>query len=155
MRRTLLLVTATGTAAIGVAAGRAAARRRVDPDRPLVVTVNRPLDDVAGELVAEGAVTGPLAEVPGAVDVELREAPGGRGTEIVACLGDPRGGTDPVRRGSRVDRQQDLREALRMAKQVLETGEVLGADRPGTSEKTLLNAPLRAATARGRKAGRL
>jgi hypothetical protein len=32
---------------------------------------------------------------------------------------------------------------------------VLSPDRPGTSEKTLLNAPLRAATARGRKAGRL
>jgi hypothetical protein len=150
-----VIASATAATAAGVGAARAAARRRGGPERPLVVTVNRPVEEVAGELVAEGEVTGPLADVPGAVDIELRPAPGDRGTEIVASLGDPRGGTDPVRRGSRVDRQAALREALRLAKQVLETGEVLSPDHPGTSEKTLLNAPLRAATARGRKAGRL
>jgi hypothetical protein len=154
VRRTLLL--AVAAAAVVTTASLLARRtRRRDPDRPLAVTVARPVAEVTTELLVDGRVTGPLADVPGHVEVELRPAPGDRGTEIVARLGDRRGGTDPVGPFARVDRRRDLREALRNAKQVLETGEVLLADRPGTTRPTLLNAPLRLATSLGRREGRL
>lgn len=144
MNRTL--VTALGIAAAGLGAGAAVARRRSAPragtaGRPLVLTVNRPVDDVAREVLEDEKAIGPLADVPGHVDIELRPAPGGRGTEI-QVTGEP---------GS----ASQLRAALRDAKQVIETGEVLRADRPGTAQPTPLNAPLRAVTARAKQEGRL
>jgi hypothetical protein len=134
------------TAAAHAAAGYgAAAVRRVLPgsggpaprtDRWHAVTVNLPPAEVGPDL------PGPLAALGEAIAVRIEPAPGGKGTELHARLTD---GGDPA----------ELRAALRRAKQLLETGEVLAPSRPGTTEATGLNAPLRAATAHGQEAGRL
>jgi len=50
---------------------------------------------------------------------------------------------------------QKLRSALRRSKQLLETGEVLRADEPGTTRETATNAPLRAAIKNSGGEGRL
>jgi hypothetical protein len=112
-----------------------------EDDRPRwhAVTVYRNQDEVA----PGGQLPAPLAELGNAVDVRLKEAPGGKGTEIhVRPLGeDGRGG--------------EIRSALRRAKRLLETGEILEPDSPGSAKPTPLNAPLRAATAHGMDGGRL
>jgi hypothetical protein len=98
------------------------------------VTVFRPLDEVAANLPDRLAAPG--------VEVDLRPAPGGRGTEIRARAVD----------GAVSD--ADLRCALRESRSLLEVGEVL---RPGgpTTEPTVLNRALRAATRHGREEGLL
>ena len=95
---------AAAVSASGVAAGRVlAARSRgswPDPEPAgvggpsvgwQVVTVNRPRT----ELMPGGRLPEPLARLGGAVEVHLREAPGGRGTELAARprLGTRSGGT--------------------------------------------------------------
>jgi hypothetical protein len=153
---------------VGVAAGVASAvRRRAvsrgllssghrdDPSRWLVVTVNMMLVDARPFELPE-----PLRAWGEAIEVRTSPAPGGRGTELAVRLRDPQtdslpdhlpdgpdlDGTTPV---------QKLRSALRRAKQLIETGEVLRADEPGTAEPTALNAPLRAATSASGAEGRL
>jgi hypothetical protein len=155
--------------AVGVAAGVATTvRRRVgargisaqhseDPSRWLVVTVNRPEDDAKfTELPA------PLRAWGDAIEVRRTPAPGGRGTELAVRLRNPRAeklpGTLPDNLAQQLDGTtpvQKLRSALRRAKQLIETGEVLRATEPGTSEPTTLNAPLRAATSTSGAEGRL
>ena len=88
----------------------------------------------------------PLAAFTDA-EVTTRPAPGDRGTEIAARLTSP--GDDSH------DRLQELRKALRDTRQVLEVGYVLHPDRPGTTQATPLNKPLREATAHGKEEGRL
>lgn len=92
--------------------------------RWLVVTVEGTPDDVApaGELPA------PLAELGDTIEVDLRPAPGGRGTELAARLveGSSAGTEDEHRTGD--DQRQQLRAALRRAKQLVEVGEVLVAE---------------------------
>jgi hypothetical protein len=90
-----------------------------------------------------GDLPAPLAELGDHVEVRLETAPGGKGTEIHVRSTDSDG------------RAGEIRAALRRGKSLLETGEVLEPDRPGTSTPTPLNAPLRAATARGTEGGRL
>jgi len=51
-------------------------------DRWHTVTVNRPPEEVA----TDGRLPGPLAELSDAVEVQIRPAPGGRGTEVAARL---------------------------------------------------------------------
>src|SRR4051794_11755263 len=71
------ILTATGAVAAGVTVRAVRARNRPDvPGRRHVITVNRPFDEVSGNL------PGPLAAVDGAVEIQLRAAPGDRGTEI-------------------------------------------------------------------------
>ncbi|GLY19535.1 hypothetical protein Kisp01_65490 [Kineosporia sp. NBRC 101677] len=151
--------------ATGVVAGVATAvRRRIasrdslvpdrqdDPSRWMVVTVYRTKDD-SGPLV----LPEPLRAWGDSIEARTATAPGGRGTELAVRLRDPQtdtvpdlpdelDGTTPV---------QKLRSALRRSKQLLETGEVLRATAPGTSEPTTLNAPLRAATSASGGEGRL
>lgn len=151
--------------ATGVVAGVATAvRRRVasraslvpssqdDPSRWMVVTVYRTEDDRGPLELPE-----PLRAWGDSIDVRTATAPGGRGTELAVRLRDPQtetvpdlpdelDGTTPV---------QKLRSALRRSKQLLETGEVLRATEPGTSEPTALNAPLRAVTSASGGEGRL
>jgi hypothetical protein len=127
----------------GVGAGVLAVRRMTRqsgngsgaraPDRWHSVTVNRPPEEVAPE-------------------GRLRQAPGDRGTEVAARLRDgaPAGPGGVVARVAGTDPRQDLRSALRRAKQLLETGEVLSPDRPPTTRRTLRNLPLELA---GRRAG--
>lgn len=157
MGRTLLVAS--------VAAGTVALRRRraprTSPDRVAdadrarwrVVTVNRPPEDVA----PDGRVPEPLGELGDSVEVEIRRAPGDRGTELAARLraGEPTGPSAAVARITGDDPRQAVRTALREAKQLIETGEVLSPHQPPTTERTLLGRPLELATRRARGEGRL
>jgi hypothetical protein len=126
---------------------------RETQDRWHTVTINRPPEEVA----PDGRLPEPLAELGDAVEVRLRPAPGGRGTEVAARLreGAPSGPGGVVARASGNDPRQDLRSALRQSRQLLETGEVLRADEPPTTRRTLRGLPLDLATRRAGGEGRL
>ena len=126
---------------------------RVARDRWHSVTVNRPPEEVA----PEGRLPEPLAGLGDAVEVRLRPAPGGRGTELAARLRDgaPAGPGAAVARIAGKDPRQEVRAALRQSKQLLETGEVLSPDEPPTTRRTLRSLPLELATRRARGEGRL
>jgi hypothetical protein len=130
---------------------RGPARRR--GSRWHVATVNRPASDVA----PGGQFPEPLAGLGDAVEVQVRPAAGGRGTEIAVRLRD--GARLPVaaaaRRATGRDPEQAIRAALRESKQLIETSEVLHPDYPPTTESTPLNKPLQMATRQGRREGRL
>ncbi|HEV3465192.1 MAG TPA: hypothetical protein VG846_14580, partial [Actinomycetota bacterium] len=81
----------------------------------------------------------------------------GRGTELAARLRQraPSGLGGVAARAAGNDPRQDLRSALRQARQLLETGEILQADRPTTTRRTLRNLPLELATRRAGGEGRL
>jgi hypothetical protein len=89
----------------------------------LVVTVLREPSDIdTAQLPA------PLAEFGDRIEVRVRPAAGGKGTELAARLRDrPSSGTALSRLGGS-DPQADLRSALRRAKQLIEVGEVLAVD---------------------------
>ena len=122
-------------------------------DRWHTVTVNRPPDEVA----PDGRLPEPLATLGDAVEVRVRPAPGGRGTEMAARLRDgaPAGPGGAVARIAGKDPRQELRAALRQARQLLETGEVLTPDEQPTARRTLRGLPLELATRRARGEGRL
>jgi hypothetical protein len=67
----------------------------------------------------------------------------------------PSGLRGAVARAAGNDPRQAVRTALRQAKQLAETGEVLEPDTPPTSRRTLRNLPLELATRRARGEGRL
>jgi hypothetical protein len=123
------------------------------PDRWHSVTVNRPPEEVA----PEGRLPEPLATLGDAVEVRLRPAPGGRGTELAVRLRDgaPSGAAEAVARAAGGDPRQQVRSALRQSRQLLETGEVLRADEPPTTRRTLRSLPLELATRRAGGEGRL
>ncbi|MEV6491529.1 hypothetical protein AB0M20_23380 [Actinoplanes sp. NPDC051633] len=142
-------ITKTAVAATATAAGLAAyltgrARRARPPgpaepdDRRHVLTVFRPLS----ELTTMADRPAPLAALGDSVTVDLRAAPGDRGTEISVRRTD-----DRVSAG-------DVRRALRESRSLLEVGDVV---QPGisTTEPTLTNKPLRSATEHGREGGLL
>jgi len=79
-----------------------------------------------------------LRELPG-VTVDVRPAPGDKGTEL-AVTGDD---------------HMLIRRTLRDTKALLEVGEIAQPVAEGSAESTLLNAPLRAATAHAKEGGRL
>jgi hypothetical protein len=147
----------------GVGAGVVAVRRiagrqfgngaRDSQDRWHTVTVNRPPDQVA----PDGRLPDPLAELGDAVEVQIRPAPGGRGTELAARLRGavPSGLGGVAARAAGNDPRQNLRAALRQSKQLLETGEVLRPDEPPTTRRTLWNLPLELATRHAGGEGRL
>ena len=88
----------------------------------LAVTVFREPSDVdTAELPA------PLAEFGDRIEVRVRPAPGGKGTELAARLRD-RPSSGALSRIGGSDPQADLRSALRRAKQLIEVGEVLAVD---------------------------
>jgi hypothetical protein len=89
----------------------------------LAVTVFREESDIdAAQLPA------PLAELGDRIEIRVRPAPGGKGTELAARLRDrPSSGT-ALSRLTGSDPQADLRSALRRAKQLIEVGEVLAVD---------------------------
>ncbi|HEX9999759.1 MAG TPA: hypothetical protein VGB74_04860 [Actinoplanes sp.] len=128
------------TAALGGTTYRIVTRRRSGAPsfsgRRHVITVNRPLADIA-ELLPE-----PLTAYQGAVDVQLRAAPANRGTEI------------SVRALDATVSDGDIRRLLRESRSLLETGDVLQPGGP-TTTPTVLNRPLRTATAHGREGGLL
>lgn len=118
-----------------------------------VVTVNRSADDVA----PGGRLPEPLAGLGDAVEVQVRGAAGDRGTELAVRLRDGARSSAAagVERLASRDPEQAIRAALREAKQLVETGEVLHPDYPPTTESTLLNKPLQVATRQGRREGRV
>ncbi|GGQ75200.1 hypothetical protein GCM10010166_51440 [Couchioplanes caeruleus subsp. azureus] len=127
---------AVATAAT-VVSRRRSRPRAGEAARRHVITVFRPFDELTA-----AQLPGSLTELGDAVEVSLRAAPGGRGTEIaVAAVGD----TSPER----------IRRALRETRSLLEAGDVLLPGGPPTTEPTPLNRPLRAATRHGREGGLL
>ena len=129
----------TGTARAFSANGGAVGGERAD--HWLVVTVNRPPQEVR----AGNDLPGPLAGLGDEVEVRIRPAPADKGTEISAR---PRG-------SSSKDYRQKVRKALREAKQILETGEVLSPDWPPTTKDTPGGKLLGTATSRSRREGLL
>ncbi|MFG1777054.1 hypothetical protein ACGFIR_21810 [Micromonospora sp. NPDC049051] len=127
-----------GTAGVALAlaaAGRALAVRRRGPTRGAgsgprparwqVVTVDR----APGEVLPGGRWPEPLRRLGRAVQVELRPAPGCRGTELAAR---PVPGAVPPGLAAHLvgdDPGLLVRRVLREVKQLAETGEVLRADR--------------------------
>jgi hypothetical protein len=122
-------------------------------DRWHTVTVNHPPEEVA----PDGRLPDPLAELGDLVEVRVRPAPGDRGTEVAARLRtpEPTGVRGAAARVTGSDPRQRLRAALRQAKQLIETGEVLQADRPPTTSRTLRGLPLKLAIRRAGGEGRL
>ena len=90
------------------------------------VTINRTPDEV----IPNDRVPGPLAELGDLVEVEVRPAPGGKGSELRARLRspEPTGAASAAARLSGEDPRQRVRAALREAKQLIEVGEVLRVD---------------------------
>lgn len=140
----------TAGAVAGIAAGASAVRAASRPwtgaahhgyrdGRPRwqVVTINRPPHEVA----PDGQLPPRMTQLGDAVEVQVRPAPGDRGTELGARLRDgaPSGALGLAARLAGYDPRQVLRSALRETKQLLETGEVLRADEPRTTRRTPLN----------------
>jgi hypothetical protein len=157
-RRLNRVVLATGVGVGVVAVRRIASRqlgdgKREAQDRWHTVTVNRP----RGEVAPDGRLPEPLEALGDAVEVQVRDAPGGRGTELAARLRTPvpSGPGAAAARAAGNDPRQAVRSSLRQAKQLVETGEVLQADGPPTSRRTLRNLPLELATRRAGGEGRL
>ncbi|MCO5997830.1 SRPBCC family protein [Actinoallomurus rhizosphaericola] len=147
-----------GAAAVAAGAGLVVARRMTGKERgaadlPLAVTVNRSPEDVA----PGGRLPEPLRRVGDLAEFDVRPAPGDRGTEIEARM------TAPVPTGVRGaaarvtgdDPRQPVREALREAKSLLETGEVLRADTPPSTHPTPAGKVLDLVTRRSGGEGRL
>ena len=90
------------------------------------VTINRNQEEV----MPNGQVPDPLAALGDRVEVQVRPAPGGKGTELAARLRRPEPGGlgSIVARVSGDDPRQQVRSALRQAKQLIEVGEVLRVD---------------------------
>jgi hypothetical protein len=160
MNRTVRRVVVLAGVSAGVIVGRRIVSRQAGngaaaqvPDRWHSVTVNRPPEEVA----PEGRPPEPLAALGDAVEVRVRPAPGGRGTELAARLRQhvPAGAAEALARAVGSDPRQGLRAALRQSKQLLETGEVLSPDEPSTTRRTLRSLPLELATRRAGGEGRL
>jgi hypothetical protein len=118
-----------------VVSARRARVRRTQTGILHVITVYRKINEVT-------SLPDPLQELGAAVEIQLREAPGDRGTEIAVRAVDA-----SVTAGA-------IRRALRDSRSLLEVGEVL---QPGvrTTEPTVLNRPLRFATRHAREEGLL
>ncbi|HEV7468765.1 MAG TPA: hypothetical protein VGO23_03150 [Pseudonocardia sp.] len=128
-------------AVAGAVAGGLAARRSrprqdgTDARRWFVVTVNRSPEEV----MPDGKLPEPLARLGDAIEVRIRPAPGDKGTELAARLTHPPD-SGPAGAKARLhgeDPRQQVRTALREAKAILEVGEVVLPDAPGTTHPGL------------------
>jgi hypothetical protein len=128
--RTMSKAALSALAVAGVTAARrissrSAGRRGDDGGRWLSVTVYRPVEEIRNRLPE------PIDELGERVEVRVRPASGDKGTEVAARLREP-GPSGPVARLTGRDPRQEVREALRRAKSLLETGDVLRPDSPST-----------------------
>lgn len=154
MNRMVWGLTAVAAGGVGVLVGarvrRRAAAARGERDRWHSVTVNCEPERL-------GPKPPPLDELGFPVEIRIRPAPAGRGTELAARLV----GSSPAGIGKVAAKLRDddpvrvLRRALRAARSLAEVGEVLLPDSPGTTHRTLTGAPLAYATRHGREEGRL
>jgi hypothetical protein len=97
----------------------------------LVVTVFRELSDLD-----TGALPAPLAEFGERIEVRVRPAADGKGTELAARLRDRRSSGSAPSRLSGGDPQADQRSPLRRAKQLIEVGEVVAVVPAPHGERT-------------------
>lgn len=117
--------------------------------RGLVVTINRPPEEVA----PQGRLPAPLSDVAESLEVEVRAAPGDRGTELAAR---PRPPADTGAPGRSLPTRDKLRLTLRQTKQLVETGELLAVEpqpegrRSPTPSGLALEAAIRRAGQKGR-----
>ena len=90
------------------------------------VTINRSQEEV----MPQGQLPGPLAALGDLVEVQVRPAPGDRGTELAARLRvpEPTGPRAALAAFGGDDPRQQVRSALRQAKHLIEVGEVLRVD---------------------------
>jgi hypothetical protein len=118
-----------------------------------VVTINKSAD----EICPDGNLPAPLAELAERIEWTLRPAPGDKGTELAVRLRDPEpsGVEGAAERAAGSDPRQEVRAALRNAKALVETGEILLPDRPGSTHPSPLGLPIRLAARRARGEGRL
>ncbi len=148
--------------AVGAAAGVVVVRRRRGraeraagtPERWLVVTIDRTPEEV----MPQGVLPTPLTELGDQIEVAVAVAPGGKGTELRARPLSGRQVQAPLQaKLTGDDPRSRLRVALRHAKQLIETGEVLLVDpvphghRPHTPQGKLVDF----ASARANRVGRL
>lgn len=109
--------------------------RAAGPGRPasgwLAVTVFCDPSDID-----PGDPPGPLAAFGDRIELRVRAAPGGKGTELGARPRDPQPSGGALERLRASDAESDLRSALRQAKQLVEVGEVLAVDPVPHGERT-------------------
>jgi hypothetical protein len=122
-------------------------------DRWHTVTVNRPPDEVS----PNGRLPEPLAKLGDTIEVQVRPAPGDRGTEVAARLRAPvpSGPTGAAARLKGHDPRGPVRRALRDSRALLETGEVMSPDEPPTTHPGPGGKLIAAAAGRAREEGRL
>jgi hypothetical protein len=117
------------------------------------VTVYREPDQVA----PGGRLPQPLAALGDRIETRIRPAPEGKGTELAARLRGPvpSGAAGAAARARGTDPRQELRSALRQAKQLIEVGEVLAVDPTphGRRTPTPTGMALEAATRRADREG--
>ncbi|WP_435736033.1 hypothetical protein V5D56_14640 [Cellulosimicrobium sp. PMB13] len=139
---------ATKALALSAAAAGAATwwsrRSSADGARPrtLAVTVHRSYEELSSELAQHRPA--PLADLGDAVRLHSTPAPKDFGTELRLTVERP--GDVAV---------DDARQALRLTKQLLETGTVMPPDEPLVRRRTLTALPLETAIRRAGKEGRL
>ena len=129
-------------------------------DRWLVVTIACPPE----RLTRPGGLPEPIVRLQREAEVEVRvqPAPGDRGAELGLRLSRPRAAGVPAGIASEIaarlggtDPRQRLRSALRDAKSLIETGEVLRPDTPPTTRTTVTGKVMEVATKRAGGEGRL
>jgi len=117
------------------------------------VTINRSQQEV----MPDGELPGPLAALGDLIEVQVRPAPGDKGTELAARLrtAGPTGPRSAPAPGEHEDPRERVRSALRQAKQLIEVGEVLRVDpqphghRPATPPGKLVDSATRHAGGEG------
>jgi hypothetical protein len=142
---------------VGVGAGIAAVRRWMssgqEESRWLAVTVNH----APNEVMPEGRLPEPLDRLSDRIEVRVQPAPNAKGTEILARPREPvpTGVKEIADRVAGDDLRQEVRVALRQAKSLLETGEILRPTEPGSVHPTFPGKLLDLVTSRARGEGRL
>ncbi|MDL4814358.1 hypothetical protein [Actinomadura opuntiae] len=150
MKRAIVVAMVAAGAVAGVVRRlrSGAASGEEGPGRWLTVTVNRPPGEFGRGLPA------PLARLGDHIEVRTAEAPGGKGTELAARLREADGG-GTLARLTGTDPRQQVRQALREAKSLAETGEVMRPDAPPTTRPTVGGRLMGLVTRRAGGEGRL
>jgi hypothetical protein len=134
-RKTVWAVGAGLAAGAAVVARRSTSRSAAQAagHRWLTVTVNVEPQELQPEKLPS-----PLLVYGDRIETRILPAPGDRGTELAVRFREPErdsASSVPARLAGQ-DERQDLRRALREAKSLLETGEVLEPDAPPTTHDT-------------------